>query len=105
MILESGADPNLIARDDRQTGLLLARQKYNMNTAKTLIAAGANTNPTLQFGRERTPLQLAVEKGSTDSVNLLLEVVLMSTLQHSTEMVPLHFSLQLSGDSLALLNS
>ncbi|KAF8863017.1 hypothetical protein BDZ45DRAFT_553690, partial [Acephala macrosclerotiorum] len=65
-------DPNSIVSNGHQTALLVAIDESNLGLVKILIAAGADANPSLGSGVERTPLQLAVEKGQMDIVNILL---------------------------------
>jgi ankyrin repeat protein len=73
LLLHGGADPNCIVTRDYQTALLAAIYASNLGLVKILIAAGADANPNLRFGVDRTPLQLAAEKGRMDIVNILLD--------------------------------
>lgn len=67
------ADPNSIVTNSRQTALLMGIDEGNLGLVKVLIAAGADANPSLKFGVQRTPLQHAAERGRIDIVNVLLD--------------------------------
>ena len=72
-LLLGGADPNCIVTDNRKTALLVAIEQNNLALVKVLIRAGADANPSLLCGVQRTPLQLSAEKGMIDIVRTLLE--------------------------------
>lgn len=73
MLLEAGADPNL--EIDGKTPLHIACSWYNFNsldTVRLLLQFGAHVNPPQDCAR-LTPLQLAVQTGKPDLVQLLLD--------------------------------
>ncbi|VUC30901.1 unnamed protein product [Clonostachys rosea] len=79
-LLESGADPNAIARVDRdrsaqlppKTALLIAIETGNEEMVELLLKNGADVNREARGGVTRTPLQSACQRRSLPIVQLLL---------------------------------
>ncbi|CAG9975002.1 unnamed protein product [Clonostachys byssicola] len=83
-LLESGADPNAIARVDQgrnrnldhwespKTALLIAIEAGNEAMVELLLKSGADVNKEAQRGITRTPLQSACQRRSLPIVQLLL---------------------------------
>ncbi|CAH0047516.1 unnamed protein product, partial [Clonostachys solani] len=85
-LLESGADPNAIARVDRlrdrfyyidallppKTALLIAIEAGNKDMVELLLRNGADVNKEARRGITRTPLQSACQRRSLPIVQLLL---------------------------------
>lgn len=74
MLLRGGADPNsIVIESTNSTALLAAINQKNLALVNALIAAGADANAGTTARISRTPLQLAVEKGSIDIAHVLFE--------------------------------
>jgi ankyrin repeat protein len=69
MLLEKGANPNIVERTDGRTPLHYAALQGQKTIAEILLAHGANMDTRDWYGR--TPLSLAKEGGHTDIVELL----------------------------------
>ena len=71
LLLQSGAEPNLVNTYSGSTPLHLASSYGYTDIVRLLLEAGAN--PNITNGNGNTPLHLASSSGYTDIVRLLLE--------------------------------
>jgi ankyrin repeat protein len=69
MLLEKGANPNIVERTDGRTPLHYAALEGQKTIAEMLLAHGANMDTKDWYGK--TPLSLAKEAGHTEIVELL----------------------------------
>ncbi len=69
MLLEKGANPNIVEREMGQTPLHWAAFRGRKTAAEMLLAHGANVDTRDWYGK--TPLSLAKENGHTEMVELL----------------------------------
>jgi ankyrin repeat protein len=69
VLLEKGANPNIVERTQGRTPLHYAAQRGEKTQAEMLLDHGANVNAKDWYGK--TPLTLAKENGHTDIVELL----------------------------------
>jgi len=72
LLLEAGADPNVVRKKNRRLPLLIAVEEDNYETVKLLLQYGANANQT--SGRYNVaPLQSAVSRGHINIAESLIQ--------------------------------
>jgi ankyrin repeat protein len=95
MLLDKGADINIIDDSEMYTPLHLAVLEDNIEIIQMLLDKGANINIlcySLNNGKKYTPLHLVVLERNIDLVEILLEKGANINLQNSSGETPLHLA-------------
>ena len=95
LLLENGADPNLVVGPGGETALFAATYRDEIDIARILLDNGADLRPTI-WGR--TPLDLALEGRSRSIVNVFVEAGHLKNFPISSHLpVWLHHDLLFGG--------
>ncbi|XP_065052326.1 serine/threonine-protein phosphatase 6 regulatory ankyrin repeat subunit A-like [Rhopilema esculentum] len=89
MLLQSGADPNLV-NDLGESPSHSASLTGSLECLRLLFAAGANM--TVHNNEKDTPLHEAASAGKEDCVNFLLQCGCPATVKNTNGATPLHYS-------------